>query len=651
VMAKGKGKGYEGGEGSEAESESKEDQDSYLVKWAIQCRETEKQIKAEREQQNKQNYDVFHLRHDFSHKIPGQSREVLSRQSMAVEQTASFFQQALIDEGDWWDAEARDAKSETKIKVRPDVIEDLTNFQLEQAKMIRHVGRGVKSGILGALIVTKVGGAMKPLPAYVANRSKDGKKATLKKLNKEGWRLDLRIVNQKNFYPDSTGAGLYNIEDIYCDYHELCKLDPADGWDLELIEGIEPQAFGDDDAEEQLDARTRSNQGQANRSYRHRVKVTEYWGTVLGEDGDILHENVVFNVANDKYLIRPPTENPFWHQEDPYVTSPVLDITEDSAVWPRALADAGTKHNIALNELYNLMVDGGMRAANGVGMLRTDWLEDPSELEDGIKPGTYLKVNSQCPPGAKALEMVQSGTVPPDAQNTFNIMSQEFNASMLTSDIRAGIQPRRDVPATQIVETSQTITSVFKGITEQIEQNWIKKILWKSAMLTCQYSDDIDEQEIRDCLGDRADSFLQLTPEERFAETVQGMKFSVSGITQHLAKSQDFQKIATLMQTIGASPVLMESYAKRFSVDELLYEAMRALGINTRRLELPQAEQEMMKGGGGQPQQPQPEPNQMSQVTSPNTGSLEDQLGSAAGPQVPQADFPRSRATPAGGQG
>lgn len=622
---------------------------SYIARWILQCRETEKQIKFDREQQNRQNYDMFHLRHDFSHKLPGQSREVLSRQSMAVESTASFFQQALIDEGDWWDCEARNPKSEPNMKVRPDVIEDLTQDQLDKAKMLRHVGRGVKSGLLGALIISKVGGIMKALPSYVASRSKDGKKASLKKINKKAWQLDLRVVNQKNFYPDSTGAGLYNIEDIYCDYHELCDLDPEDGWDLECIEEIEAQSSGDDDSEEQLDNRIRSNQGQATRSYRHRVKVTEYWGTILDENGRILHENVVCNLANDKHLIRPPTENPYWHQQDPYVTSPVLDVTEDNAVWPRALADAGTKHNMALNELYNLMVDGGIRAVNNIGMLRSDWLEDPSEVEDGIKPGTNLKVNSQCPPGAKALEMVQSGTVPPESQNMFTIQSQEFNASMLTSDIRSGIQPRRDVPATQIVETSQTITSVFKGITEQIEQNWIKQILWKAAMLTCQFSDDIDQDEIRDVLGDRADAFLALKPEERFAETVQGMKFSVSGITQHLAKSQDFQKIATLMQTVGASPVLMESYSKRYSIDELLYEAMRALNINTRRLELPEADQEMMKQGQNPDQQQVAGPQDMTQVGSPNTGSLEDQLGSAAGPQIPQAAFPGSKATPKGG--
>lgn len=621
---------------------------SYVAKWILQCRDTEKQAKYDREMQSRQNWDVFHLRHDFSHKIPGQSREVLSRQPLAVISTSSFFQQALVDEGDWWDVDARDPKMETKLKVRPDVVEDLTQDQLDRAEMLKHVGRGITSGQLGALIISKVCGKERAMPAYVANRDPSKRKATLKKLDKKSWQLDLRVVNQKNFFPDSTGGGLYNIEDLWCDYHELCDLDPEDGWDLDQIEEIEPMS-GTDDGEEALDQRRRSNQNTVTRGYRNRVKVTEYWGTILDEDGSILYENVVCNLANDKYLIRPPTQNPYWHQEDPYVYAGILDVTEDNAVWPKALADAGTKHNMALNELYNLMVDGGQRSVNNVGMIRPDWIENISELEDGIKPGTNLKVNSQCPPGAKALEMVQTGTVPPDAQNMFNIQSQEFNASMLTSDIRSGIQPKREVAATQIVETSQTITSVFKGITEQIEQKWIKRVLWKSSMLTMQFSDDIDEQEVRDVLGDRAEEFLKLTPQERFAETVQGMKFSVSGITQHLAKAQDFQKIMTLMQTIGGAPPLMEAYVKRFSVDELLYQAMRALGLNTRRLEISETDKELMGGKQDQGAPPPQGPQDMTQVGSPTSGSMEDQLGAAAGPQIPQAAFPGSKATPKGG--
>lgn len=623
--------------------EGEEEYDSaYLIRWMMQCREEARTEKFPREQQNKQNWDLYNNRHDFSHKIEGQSRESLNMQAMAVESTCSFFQQALIDEGDWWGAEAKDARMGPKLKVTPEIVHDLTQDQLEKAKMLKHVSLGTKNGLLSALIITKVHGHYKQMPSYVATA---GKK--LKRVTKESWQLKLDLPAFENFYRDPTGAGLYDIEDMWVDYFQVCKLakGPDAIYDLEIVEQIEHESASED-AETELDRRRRTDQGIASHSFRKRVKLTDYWGTVLDEDGEILCENVVFTVANDKWLIRKPTSNPLWHQETPYNVCPIIDVAD--AVYPKALMDAPTKHNIALNEIYNLMLDGAMAAVNNIGMIRKDWLEEPSQIENGIKPGTKLAVNAQCPPGAKVLEMVKSGELPPDAQNMFNIQRQEFNASALTSDIRSGIQPKREVSATQLVETSQTITSVFKGICEQIEQNWIKPVLLKAAQTVCQFSDDIDESEVRAVLGDRADNFLKLSPEERFVETVQGIKFNVWGISQQLAKAQDFQRIATLFQTIGASQPFMEAFVKRFSVDETLLEAMKSLGINVRKIEISQEEQDMMKEQQGAPA-PQGGPDQMSQVGSPTTGSLADQLGSVAGPQIPQASFPGSKATPAGG--
>lgn len=637
--------------------------EDYVKRFILQCRDESQQAKFDRMEQNKENFNLYHGRHDFSHKIAGQSRETLNMQAMAVESTASFFQQALVDEGEWWNAQAKDPRTEEKMKVPVDVIRDLTQDQLEKADVLRHVGLATKSGLLGALQITKIDGEYVSLPAYVTTRDPKTRKAKIRKLSKKSWRLKLSVIPQKNYYPDPTGAGLYEIEEMWMDYHKLCEL--AEGpdaiYDPDVVSEIEGMS-SKEDGDEQLDHQRRTAQNVTGSTFRNRVKLTEFWGTIIDEEGEVICDNVVATLANERWLIRPPTENPNWDQESPFVTGALMDVPD--AVWPKALMDAPTKHNIAINEVYNLMLDGAMRAANGVGMLRTNWIDNPQDAEKGVRAGTTFKINDSAPPGAKVYEMVQTGVLPPDTTQMYNIQRQEFNASALTSDIRAGIMPQRQTSATQIVETSQTITSVFQGITKRLEQTWLKRVLVKSCYQSMQFSDEIDESEIHSVLGDRADQFLKLTPQERFAETVQGAKFNVFGISQQVAREQDFRKIATLLQTIGASQVFMDAYLKKFSPERTLEEAMRGLKINTRRLELSPAEQQMMSGageeqGGGDPRAaggPQG-PDQMSQVRSPNTGSLAEQLGAQAGPQA-QAQaaapgggekFPPSRATPKGG--
>lgn len=611
------------------------------VRFVLEFREQSKKAKWNRTLKTRQNWDVYWERHNFSHKIAGQSRETLSMQPMAVEQTAAFFQQALVDIGDaWFRAAAKNPRNLDKLKITPQTIDSLMKFQVTKADIMKHVVKGVKSGLLGSVFITKVHGYAKPIPYYTAEGTKAKKDGKLSYTKKNSWQLCFDLVNDFNFYPDPTGEGLGECEDMWMDYHKVCALAEGEDaiFDKSIVEQIEHMPT-EEPAEERFDELRKTDQNDDSRTFRNRVKLTEYWGTILGEDGEVEHENCVVTLANDRWLIRKPTPNPLWHQESPYEVTPLLEAPY--GVWPRALMDSPTKHNIAANEIYNLMLDGAMRAANGVTQIHQDWLENPADVSGGIKPGTALNVNSMCQPGSHAVELLPTGEVPPEAMNMFNTMQQEFNRAALTSDIRQGMQPRKDVPATQIVEANQTITSVFTGLSKNIEAH-IQRLLEKAWMTCAQFSDDMDEDELRTVLDeDVADDFLKMTAQERFANTVGGVKFTVNGISLMMQRAQDYKKDMTLVQTISASQVLEEAFTKKYSWDKLLERSMRNLGIRTDEIELTAAEQEQMaqpppQQGAPQPGQPQGQDG-MSQVGSPNTGSMQDTLGSAAGPQSTMA--------------
>lgn len=627
-----------------------------IVRWILNCRNEAKLAKWNRVMQTRENWDLYWQRQDFSHKLEGQSRETLSMQAMAVEETAAFFQQALVDMGDeWWDCDAAHPQNSHYMEITTDMVKSVTQMQLKKADILKHISNGVKSGLLGGLSITKVHGERYCVPKYVAVKKRGKRSAELQRSEEYAWKLRLDVVSQFNYFPDPTMTDhrmLYEIEDMWMDYHEVCALAEGDDaiFDPEVVELIEHHM--NDDAELQFDQMRRTNQNYVSHAFRGRVKLTEYWGDILNDEGEVIHKNIVCTLANDRWLIRPPCPNPLWHQESPYIVAPLLDIPD--AKWPKALMDAPSKHNVVATELFNLMVDGAMKAVNNVGMIRQSWLEDPTQVEGGVKPGSNLGVNSQCPPGAKVLEMVQTGVVPPEAQQIFQIIQQEFNRAALTSDIRQGMQPRQDVSATQIVEANQTITSVFQGLSKNIESQWIQKILEKAWMTCCQYSDLMDEDELRSVLGpEDADKYLTMTPEERFANTVHGIKFRVSGISMKLQKAQDSRRYMMLLQTIGANPSLMEEFIKQgYSLGSLLEQIIKTIGIDCRAIKMDIAEKEVMDQNSQQPPQggavgaPQPgaSPNMMSQVPQPQTGSLADQLGSAApgaGPKLPHQGFHR----------
>jgi len=622
--------------------------DSDVIKWILSCRDEADEAKRDRMDRNLENFDMFHLKHDFSHKEEGQSTEVLSRQSMAVEQIKSFFQQALVDIGDWWQAQCRYAMDERSLPIRAEEITKLTNYMVEKANYFSHVGNCIESALLGALAISKTHGCMEAKPKYISRKSGRGKslKRWLEKVEDETWELKFDVVRAVDYYPDPTGKNLYEIEDMWLDYHEVLEMAEEGTFDLAMVKALSRSG----ESETMNEARKTRETGQNTASHGHRpkVKLTEFWGCIIDPtSGEEIYENCVATIANDTYLIRPPEPNPLWHQKSPYSASPLMEVA--NSVWHKAPMDAPTQHNRALIEIYNLIVDAAFKQVHAISQLRKDALDNPGQVADGIKPGATLMVNSMLPVGGKVLEPLTQVQIPAEAFNILNLMSQEFNASALTNDLRQGVMPFRAVKATEVVEASQTITSVFQGIAKNYEARQSTRELELAWMTTAQNWDRIDKDVFIALFGEERGTVLsQMSSQDVFAATAGLFKFQVFGISLTLSKSQDFRKLTTLLQTVSASPVLMEEFMKKYDLGKTLGEIMTALNIDKTKLEIPLAVQNTMTAPPDQAGAPQEGPDMMSQVPQTSSGSLQDMMGGGAG--LPQTEFPGSPAIPGGNQ-
>lgn len=642
-----------------------ETSDSDLIKIYKTYKAEAMQARHDRIQQNRLNFDCYHLRQDFSYKQKGQSQEFLPKMAMAVEQIASSLQQGLTDLGDWFRVGTQPGLVEDLMKIKPYEIERLMKRQLELNDFYRKVGDGSKLGLIGSLMIAKIGGQWVPKPKYKVQTylQPDGsyKKKLLKQEDKV-WRLNVDLVRQQDFFPDPTGRNMYICQDIYMDYYQAEQLakGPNKIYDLKALKQLksEPASEG---AERYYNKARETGQNISNGRYRSVVKITEIWGNFVDTNGDLLFENCVMTVGNDRVILQPPTPNPYWHGKIPFVYTPIISVP--MGVWGKALMDAPVMLNKAQNEMFNLILDGGMMSVHGIKQLREHWLEDPGQVEGGIGAGDTLRVNSACPPGMTALERVDTATVPQDGIEVYNLLNQEFNVAALTNDLRMGVQPFRAVKATEVVESSQANASMSNGLAKHIEQNFITPILdlgWKTA---AQHMNDLDSNEVKSLLGPkRAEAIANLGPEELFADTVQGCQFTVFGISATLNKQKEFTKLQAMLQTVAGSPVLMEEFAKEFDFGKLLGEIMKSLDIHPDKIKA----DDVLQNGGAKPEVPPPPggpqgpgqaPGEMPNVQSqiPQAASQASQAGespeAAAQPGPPQQPitapkFPASRATP-----
>ncbi len=222
--------------------------DGEIISWITSCRDEAEEAKRDRMDLNEDNYDMFHLRYDFSHKQEGQSTEILSKQSMAVEQNKSFFQQALADLGEWWKCDASYPEAAQGMLVRPEEITKLTNYMLEKATYFSHVGNCIESAMLASLAISKISGRMIPKPTYIARKKGRGSatKRWVERTETKTWEICFKCIRAENYYPDPDGKGLYEIEDSWPDYHELLEMaENDDDFDLEMIKGLSRSDMSD----------------------------------------------------------------------------------------------------------------------------------------------------------------------------------------------------------------------------------------------------------------------------------------------------------------------------------------------------------------------------------------------------------------------
>lgn len=584
-----------------------------IVQTSLEYVRTSEDARQKRLDTNRVNWDVYNLNQDWGHKRPGQSKEFLPKVAMAVEQTTTFFQQGLVDVDDWYRVDYQDGVDPNALPLSNEEVKKIMNYYLDRLDgnkgFIPFVADSVKSALIGSLAICKVYGNMKKKPFYTFHNKavkRDGVLGSLKdavapKLEpelrrgfKNVWEGQLDLLQPYEYGVDPSPGCLYEYQDVYLDYYEAKALatGPDAIYDMQALEDISTE-MSERWMERVENARV-TNQPIPTQE-RKKIRIQEFWGTIVDlHSGDILHENVVWTIANGRTLIQKPVPNPFWHGESPFVTSPLLRVPKSR--WHKALMDSPVMLNLAQNEIFNLMLDGGMMEAYGILQYRPDWMEDESSAAEGFFAGQSVAVSSDCPVGAKVVEPVVTGTAPEMALQMFQLLNAEFSTGALTNDLRMGVIPNKQVKATEVVESSNTINSVHTGISKLFEMDYIENILSKFWKVALQHANMLDIEPLKAILGEqRALQIQALSPQERYAKLVEKNVFKVSGISKTIAKMKDFKKLTALMQTIFGNPVLMNEFASQYSPTKLLGLIMNSLDINTDKLKMSPQEQQVVQ--------------------------------------------------------
>ena len=561
------------------------------------------------------NRAAYDNEQDFSAKIDGMSKEFLPETFQTVEQMAAFIKKGLTQFGSWFSITMGESSP-----LAPKTIEKILMCYLENMPLHNKtidfptvLSDGTKVGLLESVMIFKTHGSKIKQKVFIEH---DGE---LETSELEPWRLQIDLLRNEDFGIDPSGRGMYEIHRVTRDLHHIQSLAEQGVYDKDVVNKIQ-----NDFAEQEGDNRNKDSEPT---TFRKRVELKECWGTILNPDGSIHKENVLWTVANQKYLIRKPEKNPFWHGESPFDMIPIIRVP--FSVWHKALYDAVVPLNKALNELFNLMLDGGLASVWGIKQIRLDYLEDPTQVSGGIAQGETLAVRADMPDGQKVLEQVTEGQISSDALQMFGIVKQQLQEAALTNQIRQGQSPDRDVSATEIIESSQNADALLASIITEIERG-LTRIVKKSWLNILQNADDLSSADLDTIPRSELLKFAKMTPAQRFKTMGNGCTMKVNGLSETLTQAKDFQRIMALLQVASTNPLLMRTFMEKFSPEKFLKTAAKLLNINPDDYMRNEEEQGKIGqdmaflqqfGAGGNPVKPTGESGQTSEINQNISGS------------------------------
>ncbi len=542
------------------DGKKKDDAHNEQVLDAIRLYKTESEdSRRTRTKLNDRNWNAYFSRQDYSHKKEDQSKEFNPLTSMGVESVHSFVKRSLTGFGNYFSMGIVNESIMTSQQARA-----LLKHHLEDEKtdFIDVIGQGIKIALLSSVMTFKA----------------------RHEVHDDEFLIKVDVEKPEKTYPDPTGRKLYFIHEVIKDLHDVVKMAKQGIYDKDEVDKITTDFVEYDKLSKEERQR---NHDPLKANFRKRIMLHEIHGTILDKEGKVIEEGIVATMANNKYLIRKPRKNPRFHGKWPFVMTPIIKVP--GSTWHKALYDDAVRVNLYINELQNLMLDGGMAAAHDVKMLRQEYLEKPEQAASGIPPGTTLIAKEGTPDKVKILEVVKTGEVPADSFNMLNVSQRVFDMASLFNDIKAGLLPPRQVKATEIIEKEQASSQQLDGFARTVEKaiDKVLRLVWAEIM---QFRNNYFD--VAHIIGDKAAFALSLMqPEERFNMFAKKTTFKVNGISSLITRGRNFQKLMIAIDMMFKNPILAQAFAKRFSAEKIIDKIFEGLDLDASSIELDKSEQ------------------------------------------------------------
>lgn len=526
-----------------------------------------------REDKWRDNLNLYWNRVDFSKKAQWQSRETMPEVPSFVDRFAAAMKEALVSlpEGFYSVLDPEDEERDIA-----EAVQNMTDVLLTKA------GRSLQVG------------QVMPFSAVFEEQCKLGALMAMSsvvtwKNDIPGGRVAVETVDPRFVWLDHTGRNMYRIRRIEIDKHELYNM-------ISKKDKRNNPIFKTENLESLINSLTLYDQiyrleaaghGVYNSSARAPITLDEYIATVVDNTGKVIGERSLFIVANQKFLIRGPEANPFWHGQDWLVYTPLVP-TPLSVYGRTYMEDLGSIAH-TFTELTNLLLDAAMASSLSAWAVVPSALMNPEQLASGVTPNKVFMLEDGVDAKTFA-QRLELGTLSQEGVQMWQMLKNEITEAMGTNEIGLGqFAPKSRTSATEINATQQGSSAIVRSVAQVVETRWLDPtldLIWKTGLQHLKSNN----RAIAAAVGQ---DMWQALYSQRKELIERPFTFQARGISNALYRQQKLKSLLTMFQIIGSSQALAQPFFQEVSVQKFLDTMLELSGIDFSKMKMTEREQQM----------------------------------------------------------
>lgn len=510
------------------------------------------------------NLQLYWNRVDFSKKAAWQAKETMPEVPAYVDRFAAAMKEALV--------------------ATPEGFYDIVDPADEDGDLADAVKR------MTDVWLTKTGqnsvGQLMPFSAFFEEQCKLGALTAMSNVvtwkdDIPGGRVATETVDPRFVWLDHSGRNMYRIRRIEVDRHDLQRMlgekdKKGDSiWNLGQLSSLVNSLTLYDMVYKQEMA----GHGVMPLANRAPITLDEYIATVVDTNGKVIADRSLCVVANQKYLLRGPEKNPFWHGNDWLVYTPL--IPTPLSVYGRTYMEDFASVAKTFTELTNLILDAVYTVSLKAWAIVPGMLLNPESVAEGISPNKLFLLEEGMHPEdfAKALDL---GTLPAESLKAWEMMKNELTEAAGVNEIGLGqFAPKGRTSATEIDATQQSSSAIIRSVAQTVETRWLDPnldLIWKTGL---QHVKASDKQILAAAGDDMAGALLG-----RRRELIKRpFTFQARGISKTIERGQKLKNLLQIIQIIGSNQVFMQQFLAAVDPAKLVQYLLQLGGVDISKLQ------------------------------------------------------------------